>query len=146
MFPDRPGLTLLDGRVHVDDEVHLPLILVRQEDEAHDALRVDLVVEGLAVKVDVGGVDLEVEGGINKAGRLLAHIWQFIIFTLISYLPLGERQCTSLKMAMASPEVVTTLAFFMTFSLKASTGSSPASSEVGMWKRISVNITAGSSF
>ena len=56
-------------------------------------------------------------------------------YILISYMPLGEREWISRKMAMASPVlVVAILAFFTTWSLKASAGStSPDNSVEGMW-------------
>ena len=63
------------------------------------------------------------------------------------YLPLGDKHETSLKMAIASPDVVMIDAFFNTDSLNASTGStSPAASFAGMWNRISDNCTTQSSF
>lgn len=59
----------------------------------------------------------------------------------------GVRHCSSLKMAMASPDTDMTEALFMTCWWNASTASmSPASSLVGMWNRISINDTGVSSF
>ena len=55
-----PCLSLLDGRVDVDAEVHLPLVLVRQKEQPHDSVVGDLVVERLAVEVDEGGEHLDV--------------------------------------------------------------------------------------
>ena len=55
-----PRLSLLDGRVDVDTEVHLPLVLVRQQEQPHDGVVGDLVVERLAVEVDEGGEHLDV--------------------------------------------------------------------------------------
>ena len=52
-------LTLLDGRVDVDDEVHLALVLVGQHEEPHDVGQRDLVVECLAVEVKERGEHLE---------------------------------------------------------------------------------------
>ena len=54
-------LALLDGRVDVDDEVHLALVLVRQHEESHDVGKRDLVVERLAVQVEERRKDLKVE-------------------------------------------------------------------------------------
>ena len=55
-----PGLFLLDGQVDVDTEVHLPLVLVRQQEQTLDGVVGDLVVESLAVEVDEGGEHLDV--------------------------------------------------------------------------------------
>ena len=55
-----PRLALLDGRVDVDDEVHLALVLVRQHEEPHDVGQRDLVVERLAVEVEERGEHLDV--------------------------------------------------------------------------------------
>ena len=54
-------LALLDGRVDVDDEVHLALVLVRQHKESHDVGKRDFVVESLAVQVEERRKDLKVE-------------------------------------------------------------------------------------
>ena len=51
---------MLDGRVDVDTEVHLPLVLVRQKEQPHDSVVGDLVVERLAVELDEGGEHLDV--------------------------------------------------------------------------------------
>lgn len=59
---------------------------------------------------------------------------------------LGVRICISRNMAMASPETEMTLACFITWEWNASTGSSPANSEDGIWNRISVKLTGASSF
>lgn len=59
---------------------------------------------------------------------------------------LGVRIWISRNMAMASPETEITLACFITWEWNASTGSSPANSEDGMWNRISVKLTGASSF
>jgi len=61
-------------------------------------------------------------------------------------LPLGDNADTSLKIAMASPDVAITDAFFSTASLNASTGScSVTPSLEGIWNRISDKLTAESS-
>ena len=54
-----PGLTLLDGRIQVDTEVHLSMIFVRQQEESHDRGNRNLVVEGLAVEVDEVRIHLD---------------------------------------------------------------------------------------
>ena len=60
-------LALLDGRVDVDDEVHLALVLVRQHEESHDVGKRDLVVERLAVQVEESRKDLKVGREKNES-------------------------------------------------------------------------------
>ena len=54
------SLTLLDAGVQADHKEHLALVLVGQQEEPQHRGVGDLVVEGLAVEVQEGGVDADV--------------------------------------------------------------------------------------
>lgn len=137
------SLTLLNRRIQTDHEEHLPGILMRQNEQPQHCGHRDLVIECFTVKLEKCLEYFDIVATTEKKNNTIGK--NEIHFVFIIYR--GVRHWISLKIAIASPDTLITLAFCMTCCWKESTGSmSPANSFEGMKKRISIKLTGASSF